>query len=257
MPFRRTLIATAVTACTIAGALVIASPGGIGSSPPPDAAPTPTVADAPGVPASTTTAPAAGLGASSAEAQAAPAVEIPVAAEPLDVSLAPADAGTLIVTGSQAVAWLDEAPASVAVDVAENLDTTPDELRERFVEDPSAFLSADGMAGYIEPVPGDAPTDASADTPVEAPLLEADGSTPIDVFALHSLPSSTKVVYLDFDGHQMENEYWNSDVLRWAVHQPALRHRRRPVDVLRHRTRPHPGDLAVSSPTTTPRSTST
>ena len=35
-------------------------------------------------------------------------------------------------------------------------------------------------------------------------------SVPTDVFALHSLPSSTKVVYLDFDGHLMQNEYWNS-----------------------------------------------
>ena len=209
MPYRRTLIATAVTACTIAGALIFASPGGIGSPPPSDATPTEAL-DTPDTPGSTTTAPVARFGATTAPAQAAPPVEVPAAAEPLDVSLAPADAGTVIVTGSEAVTWLDEAPASVAVDVAANLDTTPDELRERFVEDPSAFLSADGMAGYIEPVPDDVPTDASADTPVEPPLVEADGSTPIDVFALHSLPSSTKVVYLDFDGHQMENEYWNS-----------------------------------------------
>jgi len=109
----------------------------------------------------------------------------------------------------------------VRQDVADNLDTTPEELTEQFLDDPTAFLSTDGMAGYIEPelpAPADETNTIQAATPGETPNAGGEESTPVvalasvpaDVFALHSLPSSTKVVYLDFDGHLMQNEYWNS-----------------------------------------------
>ena len=56
--------------------------------------------------------------------------------------------------------------------------------------------AADGMVGYTEPALLDA---AGSTTDVDVTLDAA--AAPVDVFALHSLPSSTKVVYLDFDGH--------------------------------------------------------
>ena len=72
---------------------------------------------------------------------------------------------------------------------------------------PAVFLSADGMVGYTEPALLDA-AGTVPDAGVDATLDAA--AAPADVFALHSLPSSTKVVYLDFDGHVMDGEYWNS-----------------------------------------------
>ena len=60
-------------------------------------------------------------------------------------------ADTQIATGPVAAAWLARATPSVRHDVADNLDTTPDELTEQFLDDPAAFLSTDGMVGYIEP----------------------------------------------------------------------------------------------------------
>ena len=228
MPFHRTLIATAVTACMIAGALTFAGLARTEPSSLPEAAGALLTAPDRDTTASPSAAPAVAFGTRTRPAVAPPdavpivavptvavptvvhPVGIPAAAEPLEVALAPAAASALIATGIEAAAWLDDAPGSVTAAVADNLDTTPDELREQFVDDPSAFLSTDGMAGYIESIPDDELTDASADAPTDAPLVDGNGQTPIDVFALHSLPSSTKVVYLDFDGHQMENEFWQA-----------------------------------------------
>ena len=167
-----------------------------------------------------------------ATASAPVAVDVPDGAEQLDTELAPVGDDSQIAVGPAAAEWLDQAPPSVRQDVADNLDTTPDELTEQFLDDPTAFLSTDGMAGYIEPgLPDSAgdTTTARAATPSEASTaigtIERNGSdgttapstadvalasVPADVFALHSLPSSTKVIYLDFDGHLMQNEYWNS-----------------------------------------------
>jgi hypothetical protein len=81
------------------------------------------------------------------------------------------------------------------------------------------------MVGYIDPAPPEGiddphhdhddhdhdatggETSSASDPASSTTLVEALGSTPADVLALHSLPSSTKVLYLDFDGHRMENEY--------------------------------------------------
>ena len=45
--------------------------------------------------------------------------------------------------------------------------------------------------------------------------------SPADAFRLHSLPTSTRVIYLDFDGHVMENEWWNATYsIGTTVNQP-------------------------------------
>ena len=226
MRFHRTLIATAVTVGSLAGALALADPGrsdaptGLahsdvdrdrldsdrrrrtfdrttnGTGRTTDATPPPTSATAEGpvaVPA---------------------AVSVPDGAEQLDTELAPIGADTQVATGQVAAAWLAQATPSVRQDVADNLDTTPDELTEQFLDDPAAFLSTDGMVGYIEPAAAPAgragPRSGNGGRGGDATSDVALASVPTDVFALHSLPSSTKVVYLDFDGHLMQNEYWNS-----------------------------------------------
>lgn len=241
MPFHRTLIATVVAAGTIAAALSFAHLDGAEPPSPPQAGPATVATADPGTTVSTTAAPAATFAPvapptvstpsapstlstlSGVPAVASAPVEIPAAAEPLDVALAPVGADTFVATGSEAATWLEAAPPEVVEAVAVNLDTTPEELGQRFTDDPSAFLSADGMAGYIEPTPDNdahadehndagahAHTDAATDATPEPEPVAANGSTPVDVFALHSLPTSTKVVYLDFDGYLMQNEYWNS-----------------------------------------------
>ncbi len=251
----RTLIATAVTVAVVAGALALSDPSGTGRTAAPLAEPAPaaSVADAtdpaepsataslsvaasPGPDGATDAAVAAGSGGSGRVASAIAA--IPDGAEPLEVDLAPAGTGTNVASGPEAAAWLQTAAPAVQDDVASNVGIGTDDLVRNFLDDPSAFLSADGMVGYIEPVanddadlheapahghdasdtagdhgvagPDQGPTDAASEPVADPPPAAALGSTPADVFALHSLPSSTKVVYLDFDGHVMQNEYWNS-----------------------------------------------
>jgi hypothetical protein len=134
-------------------------------------------------------------------------VDVPAGAEPLAVDVSPDAAQSPVATGPEAAAWFDDAPPEVREEIAANVDVDVDELAETFASDPSVFLSADGMVGYTEPALLDAAgtvPDAGVDATLDA------SAAPADVFALHSLPSSTKVVYLDFDGHVMDGEYWNS-----------------------------------------------
>ncbi len=221
MHFSRTLIATAITVGSIAGALALADPGrseaptGL-ATPTPTPTPTPTTDAWTSTSTSTSTGdepateqrtrpderPATPTSAMAAGPVAVPgAVSIPDGAEQLDTELA-GGADTQVATGPVAAAWLARATPAVRHDVADNLDTTPEELTEQILGDPAAFLSTDGMVGYIEP--------AMAGATVQSTPAVALASVPADVFALHSLPSSTKVIYLDFDGHTTQNEYWNS-----------------------------------------------
>ncbi len=228
MRYHRTLIATALTVGTLAGAItlsdpgrpattaepsttapVVTSPSSSGEAPPtidptvqPTVQPTvrPTVqppvrsGDPSGSSVSTTKVPEPSPG--------APAVvDVPDGAVRLDIDLAPIDSDSLIATGPEAIGWLEEASPGVGRAVADNVGTQPEDLTSLFLDDPTAFLSTDGMVGYVDPAPAPASS---------ATLVEALGATPADVFALHSLPSSTKVIYLDFDGHQMQDEAWNT-----------------------------------------------
>ena len=264
MRLHRTLIATAVTFATVAGALTSSdawqpaaaaqtsstlTPAG---SPPASTTATPpnTVADnvtPPAVGSSRADAPVRSVTPDPAVTPAPDVTPVPVGAALLAADLPPAGSDAPIATGAEAVRWLEEAPPRVRGDIAGNVGQSPDELTRLFLGDPTAFLGADGMVGYIDPIPagdldahdhdhgaaGDLhghdhddtdhgavdaepvdaePVDAEPDevsAAAAAALVEALGETPADVFALHSLPSSTKVIYLDFDGHQMEDEYWN------------------------------------------------
>ena len=234
MRFHRTLIATAVTVGSLAGALALADPGrsddptGLAAPTSTASASTPTTGPVPTTerrsrPDEQSATPTSAV----ADEQAAvpAAVSVPDGAEQLGIELA-GHADNQIATGPVAAAWLEQAPPNVRQAVADNLDTTPAELTEQLLDDPAAFLSTNGMVGYIEPsidrspagetageMAGETAGEMAGETAGEGATAAPDvalASVPADVFALHSLASSTKVVYLDFDGHLMQNEYWNS-----------------------------------------------
>jgi hypothetical protein len=139
----------------------------------------------------------------------APPIDVPAGAEPLAIDVSPDAAESPVATGPDAAAWFDQAPPEVREEIAANVDVDVDELAESFADDPSVFLSADGMVGYTEPaITEPAIIEGAGSIPDTETTLDA-AAAPADVFALHSLPSSTKVVYLDFDGHVMDGEYWN------------------------------------------------
>ena len=76
-------------------------------------------------------------------------------------------------------------------------------ILEELESDPLLFIGDGGMVGYTEPT---VPAGALGD---DAAAPAAAGAPPGDVFALHSRPGSTRVVYLDFDGHTTVDDYWN------------------------------------------------
>ena len=69
--------------------------------------------------------------------------------------------------------------------------------------DSTIWLDKTGRLFYVEPTFEDAEGDAT-DTraPAAYPL--------VDTFKLHSKPGSSRVIYLDFDGHVTTNTAWNS-----------------------------------------------
>ncbi len=89
--------------------------------------------------------------------------------------------------------------------VADNADMSVAELVDELRSDESLFVTADGLVGYEERMPAD----EALESPTAASSLEAAALVPSNVFALNSRPSSTKVIYLDFDGHVTPPGGWN------------------------------------------------
>ena len=83
---------------------------------------------------------------------------------------------------------------------------TPSELARTFREDPTVWVDRTDRLYVREPAlePG-----AEANG---APAASASAPFPLeDTFALESRPSSQRTIYLDFDGHLVENTAWNVD----------------------------------------------
>lgn len=76
-------------------------------------------------------------------------------------------------------------------------------LKAILESDSTAWLGQDGHLFYVEPAATLAEVGATATT---AAATYPDGQT----FALHSLPGSTHTIYLDFDGADVVNTFWNS-----------------------------------------------
>ena len=107
------------------------------------------------------------------------------------------------VSGEEAVELLDESGTTELA--AENAGMEPEELVEELVEDPTMFVTADAMVGYLDVAP------TSAELTEAAPLVAALAG--VDVFNLNSRPTSGKVLYLDVNGHATTGDYWNSPVV--------------------------------------------
>jgi hypothetical protein len=100
--------------------------------------------------------------------------------------------------GEEALAIL-EAGGHVE-EVAANVGWTPDQLRAELTNDDSLHVEPDGRLLYVEMA-----AEFTAETPespeVSAAFSEAAAAySDAETFTLHSLPSSTKTIYLDFDG---------------------------------------------------------
>lgn len=125
------------------------------------------------------------FGASDAIAQSAePPVQLPQAAR-----------------GEQAIRVLGEKlPA-----VAQTHGLKSARLRELFRRDPNLVVDRTARLLYTDPELPDSEGSDTADG--ESPS----GSYPLqDTFKLHSKPGANRVIYLDFDGHVLENSAWNS-----------------------------------------------
>jgi len=75
------------------------------------------------------------------------------------------------------------------------------------VVDLDHHVDADGNSYCALPIPQTPPpgwVDPFANAPLQAPLSET--------FKLHSRPSATKVIYLDFNGHTTSNTAWNTGI---------------------------------------------
>lgn len=106
------------------------------------------------------------------------------------------------ISGEEAVSALDETDTTEIA--ASNAGLDPEELVEELREDPAMFVTVDAMVGYIEVAEASsADDDAGSDQPM---ALEAC----LDPYQLDSLPSSSRVIYLDFNGHTTSGQYWNA-----------------------------------------------
>lgn len=112
---------------------------------------------------------------------------------------------------------VEQLPASRA---RSKLESLPDHARHRalswmhrfsFPEDDLNALEFDteGAVLYADPAPKSLPRQGAAE-PGAAGLPELAGSAVDNVFALHSNPEATRVVFLDFDGHTISGTAWNS-----------------------------------------------
>ena len=104
-----------------------------------------------------------------------------------------------VTQGRDAVEQLEQ--SGTLDEVADNVGLEPDELREELLEDSSMFLTDTGLVGYADTA------DWSPATPAAALSVAA---LPANVFDLHSRPTSSRVIYLDFDGHSAADPAWAS-----------------------------------------------
>ena len=67
------------------------------------------------------------------------------------------------------------------------------------------FMRVDRRGGifYVDPAP-DSTIESEPDETLAEPIVEA------DVFSLHSKPGASRVLYVDFDGHELINTVWNT-----------------------------------------------
>jgi len=85
------------------------------------------------------------------------------------------------------------------------------ESRERPFRVGNREIDRWGNVAYILPVPDSQLASPSGDFSDEAAVASAEAPLPLaDTFFLHSYPSATKTIYLDFDGHVTTGTHWNT-----------------------------------------------
>lgn len=106
--------------------------------------------------------------------------------------------------GSAVIAALgDRLPAAARAN-----EMSPTALKEVLREDPSAWIGPDGQMFYVEKADPQAAEAATAGT---EPTAAAAASYPTSqTFSLHSRPSSTHTIFLDFDGATVSGTWWNA-----------------------------------------------
>jgi len=121
----------------------------------------------------------------------------------------PVEAGSLdgtdldVTQGRDAVEQLEE---SGTLDVvAADAGLEPDELRYELLDDSSTFVTDSGFVGYADALEVSGPRP----TPPRVSALGA-AALPANVFDLDSRPLSSRVIYLDFNGHSATDPAWGS-----------------------------------------------
>ncbi len=80
-------------------------------------------------------------------------------------------------------------------------DMASEELEEILLADETAHLDTEGLLFYVDP-PAEAVSGDDQSVPLAAPY-------PLDqTFLLHSKPGSSKTIFLDFDGHVVQDTAW-------------------------------------------------
>jgi hypothetical protein len=78
-------------------------------------------------------------------------------------------------------------------------------LRKILQRDPTAWVGADGQMFYVERA------DAASQDVVAAESVPTASYPASQTFVLHSLPTSTHKIFLDFDGASVSGTWWNSN----------------------------------------------
>jgi hypothetical protein len=118
-------------------------------------------------------------------------------------------AGLDVVQGVEAVEQLEQTDTLDEVAAAAGLE--PQELKDELLEDSSMFVTDSGFVGYADTVHvhehEHEQLEAEAEASRSASALTAE-ALPANVFALESRPTSTRVLYLDFNGHTANDPVW-------------------------------------------------
>ncbi len=102
-----------------------------------------------------------------------------------------------VTQGRDAVAELERTGS--LEQVADDVGLDAEELRDEFLDDSSMFLTDTGFVGYADTAEWSA-------APPTAALSTA--QLPANVFDLNSRPSSSRTIYIDFDGHNAIDPAW-------------------------------------------------
>ncbi|QIG41908.1 fibronectin type III domain-containing protein [Nocardioides anomalus] len=110
-------------------------------------------------------------------------------------------------------AAVDALGADLAATAARN-GWSAGQLRRTLESDPTAWLDGSGRLYYADPAPTPGPASGPVTAPAPYPLE--------NTFALHSKPTSTKKIFIDFDGQPVSGTAWNADFGLSAHTAPAF-----------------------------------